>query len=148
MFTQLDSSRIIASLAARSKREVLVELATAVAGRFPEYAVDDLCAILLERESLGSTGVGDGIAIPHGKLKGLREVVLWVGRSIDGIPFDSHDSKPAHLFFLLLAPEDAPSAYLKTLARLARALKTPQIRARLMAAPDSEALAAICLEVL
>lgn len=148
MFKQLDSSRIIARLAARSKKEVLAELANAVAAQLPGFTAEQLGAVLLERENLGSTGIGDGIALPHGKLKGLPELLLWFGRSPEGIPFDSHDNKPAHLFFLMLAPMDSSAAYLKTLARLSRTLKNPQVRSRLLGAADTEALAVIFREVL
>ncbi len=148
MFKQLDSTRIISRLAARSKKEVLAELAAAVAAQLPGVSAEELTALLLEREGLGSTGVGDGIALPHGKIRGLPELVLWFGRSPEGIAFDTHDSKPAHLFFLLLAPEESSTAYLKALARLSRTLKTPQVRARLLGAADTDELAAIFREVL
>ncbi|MDH5299469.1 MAG: PTS sugar transporter subunit IIA, partial [Desulfobulbaceae bacterium] len=104
MFKQLDSTRILPRLAARSKKEVLAELAAAVAGQFPGADAATITAVLLEREVMGSTGVGDSIALPHGKIKGLPELILWFGRSMEGISFDSHDGKPAHLFFLMLAP--------------------------------------------
>ena len=147
MFKQLDSTRILPRLAARSKKEVLAELAAAVAGQFPGADAATITAVLLEREVMGSTGVGDSIALPHGKIKGLPELILWFGRSMEGISFDSHDGKPAHLFFLMLAPEAASAAYLKALSQLARTLKSPQLRARLMNAVDTDELAAIFREL-
>jgi PTS system nitrogen regulatory IIA component len=88
--------------------------------------------VLQERERLGSTGIGDGVAIPHGKLKTLDRLLISFGRSRTGIDFDSMDSKPAHLFFLLVAPEESVGVHLKTLARISKLLKNPEVRRRLI----------------
>jgi PTS system nitrogen regulatory IIA component len=96
--------------------------------------------VLLDREKLGSTGIGDGIAIPHGKLKGLDSLVIAFGRSHDGIDFDSIDGKPVHIFFLLMAPESSTGQHLKALAKISRMLKDPAFRSNLMSAKSTEEL--------
>ena len=86
------------------------------------------------RESLGSTGIGDGVAIPHGKVSDLHELVVAFGRSKKGIAFDAIDGKPVHLFFLLLAPENSTGQHLKALAKISKMLKTPNFRKKLIEA--------------
>ncbi|MBW2599777.1 MAG: PTS sugar transporter subunit IIA, partial [Deltaproteobacteria bacterium] len=94
--------------------------------------------VLLEREKLGSTGIGDGIAIPHGKLAGLEKLVVSFGRSVTGVDFDSMDGRPVHIFFLLLAPENSAGLHLKALARISRMLKDISFRESLIKAETSE----------
>jgi PTS system nitrogen regulatory IIA component len=107
---------------------------------------DRVVEVLLEREKLGSTGIGDGIAIPHGKMKGIKELVASFGRSINGVNFESIDNKPTHLFFLLVAPENSAGVHLKALARISRLLKDPSFRNRLMEARDRQDLFRIIVE--
>jgi PTS system nitrogen regulatory IIA component len=137
---------IIAALAASTKAGVLDELAAAVAARHPEIARPQLIAALEERERLNSTALGEGVAIPHGKLPGLRRVFAAFGRSVAGVDFQSLDGKPTHLFFLLVAPEESAGAHLKALARLSRLLKDDAFRGRLRDAPDADALYQIIRE--
>lgn len=137
---------ILPDLAATNKKETLLELASAVRAEYPLLSATDLRDILLEREALGSTGIDEGIAIPHGKIGGIGEIILCFGRSRRGIAFDAPDGKPTHLFFLLVAPTDAASRYLSGLARLSRFLKNPQVRSRLLLAADREELAEILAE--
>lgn len=136
----LDQGGIVPALAATDKEGVLAELASALAavGKIPSGAA--AVQVLLERERLGSTGIGEGIAIPHGKLKDLPDVVAAFGRSVQGVAFDSMDGAPAHLFFLLLAPENSASAHLKALARISRLLKNRAFREELLAASSQEEL--------
>ena len=125
-------------LRAETKPEILRELArniTATLGALDERRIAE---ILNERERLGSTGIQDGIAIPHGKVPGLERIVVACGRSARGIEFDAHDAKPTHLFFVLLAPEYAAGQHLKALARLSRILKDAPFRDRLLGAADAE----------
>jgi len=96
--------------------------------------------VLMEREKLGSTGIGDGIAIPHGKLKGLDNLLLSFGRSREGVDFESIDGKPVHLFFLLMAPESSTGQHLKALAKISRMLKDERFRSELMSARSAEDL--------
>ncbi len=131
---------VVADLGARSKNEVLVELAKAVTHAHPEIDVARLVGALEERERLNSTALGDGVAIPHGKLPGIRRVFAAFGRSRQGVDFQSIDGKPTHLFFLLAAPEDSAGAHLKALARISRLLKDATFRQRLLEAPDAHAI--------
>jgi PTS system nitrogen regulatory IIA component len=130
----LGEDGIVAALRGRSKDDVIQELAGVVAERHPDIDRSRLVRALEERERLNSTALGEGIAIPHGKLPGLRRVVAAFGRSPSGVDFSSLDGKPTHLFFLLVAPEDSAGAHLKALARISRLLKDESFRARLMAA--------------
>src|SRR5262249_61440429 len=93
--------------------------------------------VLNERERLGSTAIGDGIAIPHGKLRGIGQILGVFGRSSGGIDFDSLDGNPPQLFFLLVAPEDSASLHLKALARVSRLFKDGGFRQRLLDAADA-----------
>jgi nitrogen PTS system EIIA component len=127
----IDIDLINADLKAPSKHEVLRELAGMVANK-EGLDIEVLVPVLEEREKLGSTGIGDGIAIPHGKLKGLKKLVASFGRSAKGVNFDSLDGKPAHLFFLLMAPENTAGMHLKALARISRLLKDTKLRERLL----------------
>lgn len=131
---------VTADLAGRSKGEVLAELAAAVVRRHPDLDQQRLIGALEERERLNSTALGDGVAIPHGKLPGVRRVIAAFARSRAGVDFQSLDGKPTHLFFLLVAPEDSAGAHLKALARISRLLKDPGFRTRLLEAPDAHAL--------
>lgn len=136
----LNEASIVADLRGRTKIDVLNELAAVVAENHPGIAQARLVDVLLEREKLGSTAIGEGIAIPHGKLPNLEGVVAAFGRSCEGIDFASLDGGPTRLFFLLVAPEDSSGAHLKALARVSRLLRNKEFRDRLLEAPDREAL--------
>ncbi len=128
---------LVAALRGHAKGEVIQELAGVVAAGHPEIERSRLVQALEDREKLNSTALGEGVAIPHGKLPGLRRVVAAFGRSPTGVDFNSLDGKPTHLFFLLVAPEDSAGAHLKALARISRLLKDEAFRRRLMAAPTA-----------
>jgi PTS system nitrogen regulatory IIA component len=132
----LPESLVIPELQGCSKDELLRELAEHMAATHPEIDAAQLHEVLWERERLGSTAIGDGIAIPHGKLSGLRTVLAAFGRHPKGVDFQSLDGNPTRLFFLLVAPEDSVGQHLKALARVSRLLKEPAFRERLLAAPD------------
>jgi nitrogen PTS system EIIA component len=136
----LDPKAIVAALQATGKREVLEELSQAVARGNKELNAGQVLSTLLDREKLGSTGVGDGIAIPHGKIAGLPNIVVAFGRSPRGVNFDAIDGRPVQLFFLLLAPEDSPGTHLKALARISRLLKEAAFRERLLKAGNEAEL--------
>lgn len=142
----LDAELVLPDLGARTKTEVLEEMAAAIAARHPELDRERLVQALEERERLNSTALGDGVAIPHGKLAGIKRVFAAFGRSRSGIDFQSLDGKPTHLFFLLVAPEESAGAHLKALARVSRLLKDGAFRARLLAAPDAATLWTIIRE--
>lgn len=136
----LNPDNIIPDLRAKDKKGVLEELVDVIASHDPSLDKDSLVKVLLERERLGSTGIGDGIAIPHGKFQGLNHPVISFGRSLDGLDFDSMDGQPAFLFFLLVAPENSASIHLKALAKIAKILKNSSFRNVLMQAPSSKEL--------
>lgn len=127
----LAESSIIPELKGRTKKQVLEELIDAVLENNPQLDRDRLMGVLLERERLGSTGIGDGIAIPHGKIKDLTRLVLSFGKSSQGVDFESMDGKPVHLVFLLVAPESSAGIHLRALAKIARLLKNGNVRKRL-----------------
>lgn len=137
---------IIPALRASTKSAALQEIATLLATLHPEIDRARLVQVLQDREALGSTAIGEGIAIPHGKLPGVANVVAAFGRSDAGLDFDSLDGKPTHLFFLLVAPEDSAGAHLKALARVSRLLKDKAFRDRLAAGGSTEQLFAIIKE--
>lgn len=116
--------------------EVLADTLTEVSGTSRR----ELVRVLLERERLGSTGIGGGIAIPHGKLKSIDKLLLAFGRSRKGVDFDAMDGKPTHLFFVLITPEGSTGIHLKMLARISRLLKDSSFRERLMAADTRDDL--------
>lgn len=132
----LKSGAVSGRLKATDKKEVLEELSELAQKAYPELLVKEVMQVLLEREKLGSTGVGNGVAIPHGKVKTLTHIVALFGRSKKGIDFQSHDQKPATLFFVLLAPENVVGSHLQVLARLSRLLKTEEVRNRLFEVSD------------
>ncbi len=133
----LDPKAIVADLRGSGKKEILAELTDALLNSDPKLDRDNILKVLLERERLGSTGIGDGVAIPHGKLKDLDNLLISFGLSRQGVDFDSMDGKPAQLFFLLVAPEESVGVHLKTLARISKLLKSTAVRERLLAATDS-----------
>jgi PTS system nitrogen regulatory IIA component len=142
----LDPAAIDPEMRATSKPEALHELAAVLGKLHPNIDQERLVEVLLEREELGSTAIGEGIAIPHGKLPGISNVVAAFGRSSRGIDFDSLDGSPTRLFFLLVAPEDSAGIHLKALARISRLLKERAFRERLFAGTTREALFATIRE--
>jgi nitrogen PTS system EIIA component len=136
----LDASRIIPDLAEKEKRSVLKEMAGRLAALDLSLDAAKLYETLLEREKISSTAIGEGVAIPHGKINGSRKLTGIFARSVGGANFESLDGGPTHLFFVLLAPEDSAADHLKALARISRLLKDGSFRARLMQARTSEEL--------
>lgn len=141
----LNPSGVIPKLRATSKKQVLQELAkrAAEATGLPERQIFE---VLLERERLGTTGVGQGIAIPHGKLKELKRLYGVFARLDQPIDFDSIDDEPVDLIFLLLAPESAGADHLKALARVSRLLRDQTICAKLRGAESASAIYALLTE--
>jgi PTS system nitrogen regulatory IIA component len=131
---------VVAELKATTKAGILDELASLAASQHPEIDRARLIEALDEREKLTTTALGDGVAIPHGRLPGLRRVFAAFGRSSAGVDFQAIDQKPTYLFFLLVAPEESAGAHLKALARISRLSKDEGFRARLRTAPDADAL--------
>jgi len=138
----LPKEAIIDNLKAQDKKGVLEELVMPIAG-ITGLNQEDLVRVLIERERLGSTGIGGGIGIPHGKLKDLDSLVLGFGLTRKGVDFDSMDGRPTHIFFLLLTPENSTGLHLKLLARISKILKHDPFRERLLNAADKEEIYAI-----
>lgn len=130
----LREDSILPRLAASNSHAVIRELGTFLAERHPGLSAEDAIRVLAERERLGSTAVGEGLAIPHAKLGSLGDLVACLGRSRRGIDFQAPDGRPIHFFFVLIAPLAAPGSHLKALARITRLFKSSGFRARLTAA--------------
>ena len=131
---------IIPDLRGTDKSSVLKELSNVLVKPYPVASPEELYQVLTEREKLESTGIGGGIAIPHGRFKKLKSFLIAFGRSIKGVDFDSIDQKPTHLFFLVLAPENSAVNNLKLLGRIVTLLKDPSFKKRLMEASTQKEL--------
>jgi len=141
----LTPESVLTELSGQTKPEILRELAVCLATG-QTLNPDELTAVLSERERLGSTAIGDGIAIPHGKIRGVKQIVGAFGRKHKGVDFDSLDGNPTHLFFVLVAPEDSASLHLKALARVSRLFRDNSFREHLLAAPDAKEIYRLILE--
>ena len=142
----LSLDRIAHRLENNDKEELLRELVQrCVLGNEPPSGIspndlDRIVEVLLEREGLGSTGIGDNVAIPHGKFFGLHNLVAGLGIHSTGIDYGALDGKPTQFFVVLLAPESSAGIHLKALARIARIFRDPGFRNRLLEAPDSQSV--------
>jgi len=141
----LPKEAILADLKAQDKEGILAELVAPVSG-ITGISQQDLVRVLMDRERLGSTGIGGGVGIPHGKLKELESLVLGFGLSRKGVDFESMDSRPTHIFFLLVTPENSTGLHLKLLARISKILKHDPFRERLLNAADNEEIYSIIKE--
>jgi PTS system nitrogen regulatory IIA component len=128
----LRESCVITNLAGSTKTEVLSELVQSFKEAGLIDNVDEAVNVVLDREKLGSTGIGDGIAIPHGKMKGIDRILCAFGKSKEGIDYDAVDGKPAHIFFLLLAPEESAGLHIQMLSRISRILRDQTFRKQLV----------------
>ncbi|HON37529.1 MAG: PTS sugar transporter subunit IIA [Desulfomonilia bacterium] len=124
---------VLADIQAMTKKDILTELSRPIAEHY-DVNLDEMVGVLLNREKLGSTGIGEGVAIPHGKISGLKSIVASIGKSREGLKFDALDGKPCHIFFLLAAPSNSVSGHLKALARASMLLKNPSLRENLLKA--------------
>jgi nitrogen PTS system EIIA component len=136
----LSPEAVIADLRAKDKQEVLRELSAALARAHPSLKEERLVEVLREREKLGSTGIGEGVAIPHGKLAGMTQLLAAFGVSRGGVDFEAIDGRPTHLFFALVAPENSAGVHLKALARISRLFKNARFRASILEAPTAAAI--------
>lgn len=141
----LHPSAIEPSLGASNKPGVLRELVGLVLKTKPDLDPNHLVDTLLRREKLQSTGIGDGVAIPHGKTDAVSEVICCVGRSVEGVDFQSLDGAPTFLFVTLLVPASEAGLHLKALARVSRLLKQADLRQALLDAEDGAAMYALLL---
>lgn len=129
---------VIQELQGTDKISVLRELAQVLVKPCGVSSVDELVQILMEREKLGSTAIGEGIAIPHGRLKKLKNFFISFGRSHKGVQFDSIDGKLSQIFFLIMAPENSAVENLKLISRIVTLLKDKSFRKRIMEAESQE----------
>ena len=130
----------ILDLASTTKDDVLAELAGALSSAYVALEQETLLGILREREALQSTGIGEGVAIPHGKLQGLDRLVATFARSTSGVNFESIDGQPTQLFFLLVVPEQSGGQHLKALARISRFFRDASFREKLLLASDLDTI--------
>ena len=140
----LSRDAILADLKGRTKKEVIEELVLALGNRIKDSK--KIINVIMEREELGSTGIGQGIAIPHGKSESMKEIMAAFGISKKGIDFDALDGEPVYLIFLLLAPPDAAGAHLKALAKISRLLKDKFFRQALRETTNVEEVIKIIKE--
>jgi PTS system nitrogen regulatory IIA component len=132
--------RVIADLTGKEKSEVLEEMANQLADRPAGLDPAQVLRVLQERERISTTAIGEGVAIPHGKLPTVEKISGLFARSLQGVDFASLDGEPTFLFFTLIAPQEAAADHLKALARISRLLKDPDLRQRLMAARNRQDL--------
>jgi len=142
----LEEDWVISDLKGTDKPSILRELSNVLVKPCQVASVEELLQVLLEREKLGSTGIGEGIAIPHGRLKKLKRFFISFGRSIKGVDFDSIDRNPSRLFFLVMAPENSAVDNLKLLSRIVTLLKDTSFKKRLVEASSQEELFRIISE--
>lgn len=144
----LNEKAITENLESVDKKGVIQELTDLLikAGQLKPKMKDSVTKVLLNREALGSTGIGQGVAIPHGKCEYVKELVGAFGVSKQGIAFDSLDGEPAYIFFLLLAPMESSGPHLKALARISKLLKDKYFRDSLKNAESEKALLKIMKE--
>ncbi|MBV71849.1 MAG: PTS fructose transporter subunit IIA [Myxococcales bacterium] len=136
----LDIRAIEDDLSASSKPGVIRELVGLALKINPDLDPNLLVETLTRREKLQSTGIGNGVAMPHGRTEIVEKIIGCIGRSKAGVDFHSLDGQPTHLFFTLFIPEAAEGLHLKALARLSRLLKSPGFREQLLAAADADAI--------
>ena len=140
MLDFLDRNAITVNIKSTKKEDVIRELVGLISGVYPIKAKDDLVATLMNRELLGSTGIGQGIGIPHAKSSAVKKLIGALGISRAGVDFDSLDGEPTHIFLLLVAPEDAAGPHLKALARISRMLQDKFVRDSLISAKDEDVI--------
>ncbi|MBT8340856.1 MAG: PTS sugar transporter subunit IIA [Desulfatitalea sp.] len=141
----LNEQAVLVDLKSNDKKGVLDELVAPVA-RMTGTGPEALVKVLMERERLGSTGIGGGIGIPHGKLQALNDLILGFGLSRSGVDFESMDGRPTYIFFLLLVPESSAGLHLKLLAQISRLLKNEDFKAQLMQATNAQEVLRIISE--
>ena len=141
----LNKNAILADLKSNDKKGVIEELVTPLAP-IAKVDLEKLVMVLMDRERLGSTGIGGGIGIPHGKLKELDNLLLGFGLSRKGVDFESMDGRPTHIFFLLITPENSTGLHLKLLSRISRLLKNDLFKEKLRNATSADEIYAVIQE--
>lgn len=123
---------VVADIKGKTKKEIITELVEALEKARLIEDVETVVNVVMEREKLGSTGIGNGVAVPHGKLKNINNIVCALGRSQNGVDFDAVDRGLVHIFFLVLAPEDSASLHLKVLSRITKILRDQSLRKKVI----------------
>lgn len=129
---------VVLNLASKDKNGILEEMSRSLATAETSVSADKLLTVLIEREELQSTGIGEGVAIPHGKMAGLDRLMASFARSTGGVDFDSIDGQPTQLYFLLVVPEHSGGQHLKALARISRFFRDPSFRGKLIDATSTD----------
>jgi len=142
----LEKDFIIADVSGKNKQSVLAELTDFLEANKAISNKDTLYTALIEREKLGSTGIGENVAIPHAKSEEIDRILTLFGRSIEGVDFDSLDKKPVHFVCLVIAPTHSTGHHLKALARISRLLKSQNLREEILKARDKSEIYAILLD--
>lgn len=142
----LSPEGVFVDLKAMDKFSVLEEIIGAVIPFLTGVARESVQRAIFEREKLGSTGIGYGVALPHGRVKGLSEIKVFFGRSVRGVDYQSMDRARVHLFFVILSPESSTSSHLKILAIVSNLLKNPDFRGNLLRAADAAGIYAVIAE--
>ncbi len=142
----LNKKAISVNLKATDKEGVIHELVELLSNAAEIKNKEELIKAVLSREALGSTGIGQGVGIPHAKSQNVKELIAAFGLSKNGVDFDSLDGEPVHIFFLLLAPEESAGPHLKALARISRMLKDKFFRDLLRKAKDENDILRIIQE--
>ena len=142
----LKKDSIIADLVGTNKEEVLREVTDFLQSQGLIKNKESLLNTLIEREKLGSTGIGENVAIPHGKSDELSQIVIVFGRSIEGLDFESLDQKPVHFVCMVIAPSNSTGQHLKALARISRLFKNQNLREGILKLQDANQIYALLLE--
>lgn len=139
----ISSACIIADLKAKNKIEAIEEIVSHLERQNLIKSKEEAKKVIMEREKLGSTGIGDGVAIPHGKLDDLESIVCALGVSEEGLNFEAVDNKPVNLVFLILIPKENVSAHLEILSRISRLVRSPQVVRRILREKDPKSIVEI-----
>ena len=142
----LKKEHIIKELDSHDKKNVLDELSSFLEDEGEITSKENLFAALIEREKLGSTGIGENVAIPHAKISEIDNIITVFGRSKNGVEFESLDQKPVNFIFLVMAPENSTGQHLKVLARISRLFKNPSLRESVLSANEADQIYSILVD--
>ena len=142
----LKKEHIIKELDSRDKKNVLDELSSFLENEGEITSKENLLAALIEREKLGSTGIGENVAIPHAKISEIDKIITVFGRSKNGVEFESLDQKTVNFIFLVIAPENSTGQHLKVLARISRLFKNPSLRESVLRTNEADQIYSILVD--
>ena len=142
----LKKEHVIKELNSCDKKNVLDELSSFLEDEGEIANKESLLAALIEREKLGSTGIGENVAIPHAKISEIDKIITVFGRSKNGVEFESLDQKPVNFIFLVLAPENSTGQHLKALARISRLFKNPSLRESVLRTNEADQIYSILVD--